>query len=107
MNGSSLITSSPGESSQHNIYHGQCNELVCMLFMCPRVKIFVTLGSPHTPPPPDTAYSAADQTRGLLSYINEQYPGQTLVHQRQEYRLGQCVVFVQEPLSEVFATPPS
>lgn len=34
-----------------------------------RVISLTTLGSPHTSPP------QIDQTRGLLSYINEKYPG--------------------------------
>jgi len=40
-----------------------------------RVKKLVTLGSPHNPPRADSSASAVDQTRGLLKYINENYPG--------------------------------
>jgi hypothetical protein len=35
----------------------------------------VTLGSPHNPPPPDSAMAKIDQTRGLLRYITEKFPG--------------------------------
>lgn len=40
-----------------------------------RVKKVVTLGSPHNPPPPDSAMAKIDQTRGLLRYITEKFPG--------------------------------
>lgn len=40
-----------------------------------RVKKLVTLGSPHQPPPADTAAAKIDQTRGLLSYVDSNFPG--------------------------------
>jgi hypothetical protein len=40
-----------------------------------RVKKLLTLGSPHNPPQAESAASRVDQTRGLLTYINEKYPG--------------------------------
>ena len=40
-----------------------------------RVKRLVTLGSPHNPPPVGTAASKIDQTRGLLTYVNDKFPG--------------------------------
>lgn len=40
-----------------------------------KVRRLVTLGSPHNPPPPTSALARVDQTRGLLSYINEKFPG--------------------------------
>lgn len=40
-----------------------------------RVVKLVSLGSPHNPPPSDSSMSKIDQTRGLLSYINTNYPG--------------------------------
>ena len=40
-----------------------------------RVKKLVTLGSPHNPPPAGTTASKIDQTRGLLTYVNENFPG--------------------------------
>lgn len=40
-----------------------------------RVKKLLTLGSPHNPPQAESAASRVDQTRGLLTYINENYPG--------------------------------
>jgi hypothetical protein len=46
-----------------------------MVMIMLRVKVLVTLGSPHAPPPANTAYSTIDQTRGLLTYISENYPG--------------------------------
>jgi len=39
-----------------------------------RVRSLVTLGTPHRPPPSDSPVSALDQTRGLLTYINERFP---------------------------------
>ena len=40
-----------------------------------KIKKVVTLGSPHNPPPPSSPLATLDQTRGLLSYINNNYPG--------------------------------
>ncbi|CAE7421522.1 unnamed protein product [Symbiodinium natans] len=39
-----------------------------------RVRSLVTLGTPHQSPPEDSFVSALDQTRGLLSYINDKFP---------------------------------
>eukprot|EP00931_Biecheleriopsis_adriatica_P087972 TRINITY_DN62375_c0_g1_i1.p1 TRINITY_DN62375_c0_g1~~TRINITY_DN62375_c0_g1_i1.p1 ORF type:complete len:335 (+),score=54.79 TRINITY_DN62375_c0_g1_i1:32-1036(+) len=39
-----------------------------------RVCSLVTLGTPHNAPPRESWASALDQTRGLLTYINEQFP---------------------------------
>jgi pimeloyl-ACP methyl ester carboxylesterase len=46
-----------------------------------RVKRLVTLGTPHLPADPDS--NAPDQTRGLLNYINKEYPGS--FHREVEY----------------------
>jgi len=40
-----------------------------------RVKVLVSLGSPHNPPPSDSNFQKVDQTRGLLTYINTKFPG--------------------------------
>lgn len=40
-----------------------------------RVRTCVSLGSPHNPPPADSSAAKVDQTRGLLSYITDNYPG--------------------------------
>lgn len=40
-----------------------------------RVRGVVTLGSPHNPPPKGSNFEKLDQTRGLLTYINSNYPG--------------------------------
>lgn len=40
-----------------------------------RVVSLVTLGSPHNPPPSDSPVARFDQTRGLLNYIDANYPG--------------------------------
>lgn len=40
-----------------------------------RVRILVSLGSPHNPPPSDSGVAKVDQTRGLLTYINSKFPG--------------------------------
>ena len=40
-----------------------------------RVKSVVTLGSPHNEPPEGSLVAKFDQTRGLLRYINKNYPG--------------------------------
>ena len=40
-----------------------------------RVVSLVTLGSPHNPPPTDSPVARFDQTRGLLNYIDANYPG--------------------------------
>ncbi|CEM09753.1 unnamed protein product [Vitrella brassicaformis CCMP3155] len=34
-----------------------------------------TLGTPHNPPPADSPFAQFDQTRGLLTYIADNYPG--------------------------------
>lgn len=38
------------------------------------VSSMVTLGTPHQPPPSSSPLSRIDQTRGLLSYINDRFP---------------------------------
>lgn len=43
-----------------------------------RVRALVTLGSPHNPPPQGSAVASIDQTRGLLTYINNNFPGSAL-----------------------------
>jgi len=40
-----------------------------------RCRVLVSLGSPHNPPPADSAAAKVDQTRGLLTYINTNFPG--------------------------------
>lgn len=40
-----------------------------------RVRTFTSLGSPHLPPPEGSAWRSLDQTRGLLRYVDERYPG--------------------------------
>mmetsp|Transcript_14608 Transcript_14608/g.43630 ORF Transcript_14608/g.43630 Transcript_14608/m.43630 type:complete len:287 (+) Transcript_14608:174-1034(+) len=39
-----------------------------------RVTRLVTLGTPHNAPPADSIVAAVDQTRGLLAYINAEFP---------------------------------
>lgn len=39
-----------------------------------RVARVITLGTPHNPPPIDSPLFKVDQTRGLLTYINEKFP---------------------------------
>lgn len=39
-----------------------------------KICSLVTLGTPHNPPPADSPVAALDQTRGLLTYINEKFP---------------------------------
>jgi len=39
-----------------------------------RFSALVTLGTPHRPPP-EGLFRTLDQTRGLLSYVEERYPG--------------------------------
>ena len=39
-----------------------------------RVSRFVSLGSPHRPPPAD-ATGIVDQTRGILTFVEDNYPG--------------------------------
>eukprot|EP00968_Pinguiococcus_pyrenoidosus_P017088 scaffold1661_cov251-Pinguiococcus_pyrenoidosus.AAC.28 len=48
---------------------------VCSEELRSRVTTFTTLGTPHVPPPADSAWASIDQTRGLLSYVNNKYPG--------------------------------
>eukprot|EP00746_Dinoflagellata_sp_MGD_P010188 gnl/MRDRNA2_/MRDRNA2_120950_c0_seq1.p1 gnl/MRDRNA2_/MRDRNA2_120950_c0~~gnl/MRDRNA2_/MRDRNA2_120950_c0_seq1.p1 ORF type:complete len:303 (-),score=47.22 gnl/MRDRNA2_/MRDRNA2_120950_c0_seq1:39-866(-) len=38
------------------------------------VRSFVTLGTPHRPPPEGSFAASFDQTRGLLTFINAEYP---------------------------------
>lgn len=40
-----------------------------------KIKKFVSLGTPHNPPPAESSLAKLDQTRGLLTYINDRYPG--------------------------------
>jgi hypothetical protein len=40
-----------------------------------KVKKVITLGTPHNPPPAGSLIEKVDQTRGLLKYINANYPG--------------------------------
>jgi len=40
-----------------------------------RCKKYVSLGTPHVAPPEDSLMAKADQTRGLLKYINDRWPG--------------------------------
>lgn len=40
-----------------------------------RCKNFVSLGTPHLAPPDDSLVSKIDQTRGLLTYVNNRWPG--------------------------------
>jgi len=39
-----------------------------------RVRRVITLGTPHNSPPTDSLLAKIDQTRGLLTYINAQFP---------------------------------
>lgn len=47
-----------------------------------RVITLVTLGSPHNPPPVGSLFEKFDQTRGLLKFINQNYPGAYEEHVR-------------------------
>mmetsp|Transcript_26286 Transcript_26286/g.32235 ORF Transcript_26286/g.32235 Transcript_26286/m.32235 type:complete len:577 (-) Transcript_26286:155-1885(-) len=40
-----------------------------------RCTNFVSLGTPHLAPPPESLVSKVDQTRGLLKYVNDKWPG--------------------------------
>ncbi|CAM9398200.1 unnamed protein product [Chrysoparadoxa australica] len=40
-----------------------------------RIVSFTTLGTPHNPPPSSSILASIDQTRGLLSYVNSNWPG--------------------------------
>lgn len=40
-----------------------------------RVRSLVTLGTPHKAPPSGSGVDRFDQTRGLLTFINDNYPG--------------------------------
>jgi len=40
-----------------------------------RCKNFVSLGTPHAAPPPESIVAKVDQTRGLLQYVNDRWPG--------------------------------
>ena len=40
-----------------------------------RCKRYVSLGTPHIAPPEDSIVAKVDQTRGLLKYINDRWPG--------------------------------
>lgn len=40
-----------------------------------RCKRYVSLGTPHVAPPEDSFVAKVDQTRGLLKYINDRWPG--------------------------------
>ena len=54
------------------------------------VDCFVSLGSPHTPPPKDVP-GAIDQTRGILTWVNAETPG--AFHEGVKYVTvcGQCI----------------
>jgi len=40
-----------------------------------RCERYVSLGTPHLAPPEDSIVSKVDQTRGLLKYVNDRWPG--------------------------------
>ena len=40
-----------------------------------RCQRYVSLGTPHASPPKDSLVAKVDQTRGLLNYINDRWPG--------------------------------
>ena len=40
-----------------------------------RCKAYVSLGTPHQAPPEGSLVAKADQTRGLLKYVNDRWPG--------------------------------
>jgi hypothetical protein len=40
-----------------------------------RCRKYVSLGTPHAAPPEDSLVAKVDQTRGLLKYINDRWPG--------------------------------
>merc|ERR1712113_1058012 len=40
-----------------------------------RCKRYVSLGTPHLAPPEDSVVAKFDQTRGLLKYVNDRWPG--------------------------------
>lgn len=40
-----------------------------------RCQKYVSLGTPHVAPPEDSLVAKLDQTRGLLKYINDRWPG--------------------------------
>lgn len=40
-----------------------------------RCRKYVSLGTPHSEPPADSLVAKVDQTRGLLKYINDRFPG--------------------------------
>lgn len=40
-----------------------------------RCQRYVSLGTPHCAPPADSIVSKLDQTRGLLKYVNDRWPG--------------------------------
>jgi len=45
------------------------------IYIRDRVRSLITLGTPHKAPPSGSALDKFDQTRGLLSFINDNYPG--------------------------------
>jgi len=40
-----------------------------------RCKSYISLGTPHVAPPKESLVAKVDQTRGLLKYINDRWPG--------------------------------
>jgi len=40
-----------------------------------RCQKYVSLGTPHLAPPEDSIVAKVDQTRGLLKYVNDRWPG--------------------------------
>jgi len=45
-----------------------------------RCKRFVSLGTPHVAPPENSLVAKIDQTRGLLKYVNDKWPGAYFSH---------------------------
>jgi hypothetical protein len=40
-----------------------------------RIVSLTTLGTPHLPPPKTDFWGSIDQTRGLLAYVTDNFPG--------------------------------
>ena len=57
-----------------------------------QVNNVVTLGSPHNPPPAGTKLAKIDQTRGLLTYINDNFPGSYEKNVRYTSVIGSSIV---------------
>lgn len=57
-----------------------------------RCRKYVSLGTPHVEPPADSLVAKVDQTRGLLKYINDRFPGAYYSAENEDKHSKKCSI---------------